>query len=904
MSLNAGTRLGPYEIVASAGTGGMGEVYRARDTRLDRTVAIKVLSAPLAADPELRQRFEREARAISALNHPHICTLFDIGEAPAAEPNAEAVQFLVLEYLEGQTLAQKLMVGPLSIDAALAYAMQIADALDKAHRAGIVHRDLKPANVMITKSGAKLLDFGLARTAAPVVATSGLSMLPTTPPGLTAQGTILGTFQYMAPEQIEGLDADARTDIFAFGSLLFEMLTGRTAFEGKTRAALLGAILKDEPPRLSALVPGAPPALDRVIATCLAKDADDRYQTARDLLRDLKWAASPDAASQAAATRVPAAPTSSRLAWSITAIAALGFAAAAALVVRQMSETPPRADVVQFEILPLENRVFGGPRGPGTGQATQIAVSPDGRAVAFVTGSGNGSFDIWVRRFDSSTSAPVPGTDGASFPFWSPDSSAIAFFADGKLKRVAIGGGPAVTLCDAPVARGGTWLPDGNIVFAPAVNAPLHRVSSAGGIATPVSTLDASYGELGHRFPRVLPDGQSILFTAVTGAATVAPKPSTIKWMRLESATVATLVTTESHADYMAGHLLFYRDGILMAQPFDAVAGRLHGEPFPIAQDIGTEGSRYSSFSAASTGTLVYSSGGRVGTRLTWTDRSGKVLGTVGEQNTFTALALSPDERRAAVALTTGPPLNRDVWLVDLARDVMTRLTFQPGEDSNPVWSPDGARLAFTSMRAGAGSLRVVRVGGTAVDEPLIEQESAVFAAGDWSSDGRHILYSHSVRALADSDIWALPVDGDRKPIRLTETPFNETFPVFSPDGRWFAYTSDESGSSQVYVQPFPPTGRKYLVSRDGGSQPLWRRDGRELYFLTSDATLYGVAVATSTDFETGIPQRLFASPAPTFTGSRAYGPSRDGKRFLFAAPESVSTTPLQVVLNWSPPAQ
>jgi Tol biopolymer transport system component len=374
--------------------------------------------------------------------------------------------------------------------------------------------------------------------------------------------------------------------------------------------------------------------------------------------------------------------------------------------------------------------------------------------------------------------------------------------------------------------------------------------------------------------------------------------------MRLESATVATLVTTESHADYMAGHLLFYRDGILMAQPFDAVAGRLHGEPFPIAQDIGTEGSRYSSFSAASTGTLVYSSGGRVGTRLTWTDRSGKVLGTVGEQNTFTALALSPDERRAAVALTTGPPLNRDVWLVDLARDVMTRLTFQPGEDSNPVWSPDGARLAFTSMRAGAGSLRVVRVGGTAVDEPLIEQESAVFAAGDWSSDGRHILYSHSVRALADSDIWALPVDGDRKPIRLTETPFNETFPVFSPDGRWFAYTSDESGSSQVYVQPFPPTGRKYLVSRDGGSQPLWRRDGRELYFLTSDATLYGVAVATSTDFETGIPQRLFASPAPTFTGSRAYGPSRDGKRFLFAAPESVSTTPLQVVLNWSPPAQ
>jgi Tol biopolymer transport system component len=678
------------------------------------------------------------------------------------------------------------------------------------------------------------------------------------------------------------------------------MLTGRTAFEGKTRASLLGAILKDEPPRVSTLVPRVPPALDRVIGTCLAKDPDDRYQTARDLLRDLKWAASSDAAGPVPLTPAAAPPGSSRVAWSIAAVSVLGFLAAATVAVRHYIELPQRPDVVRFAIAPLENRVFGGPRGPGTGLATQIAVSPDGRSVAFVTGSGNGNFEIWLRRLDALTSVPIVGTDGASFPFWSPDGTAIAFFADGKLKRVAIGGGPAVELCDAPMGRGGTWAPDGTIVFAPAASGPLHRVSSAGGIATPVSTLDTSYGELGHRWPRFLPDGRSLLFTAVTGAANVAPKPSTIKWMSLGSGTATTLITTESQGDYMAGHLVFYRDGILLAQPFDAVAGRLHGEPFPVAENVGAEGSRLASFSAASTGTLVYSSGGRVGTRLTWTDRSGNVLETVGEQASYTSVALSPDERRAAVALTTGPPLNRDIWLIELRRGVMTRLTFQSGEDTSPAWSPDGTQLVFQSMRPGAGSLRSVRVGGTAVDEPLIEQAAGVYSPSDWSSDGRHILYSHAERTLGAPDLWALPTSGDRKPIRLTETPYAEAFPVLSPDGRWFAYTSDEARDNQVYVQPFPPTGRKYLVSRDGGSQPLWRRDGRELYFLTQDATLYSVTVATVPEFEAGIPQRLFASPAPSFTGGRAYAVSRDGQRFLFAAVAQVSTAPLHVVLNWS----
>ena len=902
MALTPGMRLGPYEIVGALGAGGMGEIYRARDTRLDRTVAVKVLSDALASDPQLRERFEREARAISALNHPHICALYDVGEAPA-DPAAggQPTQFLVLEYLEGQTLAEKLAAGPLPVGTTLSYAMQIADALDKAHRAGIVHRDLKPANVMITKAGAKLLDFGLAKSAAPVVATSGLSMLPTTPPALTQQGTILGTFQYMAPEQIEGLEADARTDIFAFGALLFEMLTGRPAFEGKTRASLLGAILKDDPPRVSSLVPGVSSALDRVIGTCLAKDPDDRYQSARDLLRDVQWAASPDLTARGTTHPPVVRPTASRLPWLVAAVCALGFAAAAVVAVRHFTERPPRAEVVTFTIPPPENRLFGGPRGAGTGQATQVAVSPDGRAIAFVAGRTDGGFELWLRRLDTLVSMPIAGTDGAAFPFWSPDSSALGFFADGKLKRVSPSGGPAVALCDAPAGRGGTWAADGTIVFAPSVSGPLHRVSAAGGVSTPVSAFDTSYGENSHRFPRFLPDGRTVLFTAVTGAATIAPKPSRIKLLTLGSTESTVLLSVESHADYIAGHLVFNRDGVLMAQPLDAISRRLQGEPFPIADNVGTESSRYSSFSASAMGTIVYSRSGRVGTQLTWTDRSGKVLSEVGEQANYTGLALSPDERRVAVSVTTGSPPNRDISIVDLSDGVSSRLTFQPGEDTAPVWSPDGTRLVFQSIRDGKGSLRVTRVGGTSVDEPLLEGSAGLFTPSDWSPDGRQILYTFV--DVGVNDLWAVPVDGDRKPVRLTDAPALENFPTLSPDGRWIAYTSNAASEYQVYVQPFPPTGRQFLVSRTGGSHPIWRRDGRELYFLTQDASLYAVPIELSPEFKPGLPQRLFTSPAVAFAGSRAYAVSKDGERFLFAAAKQILSAPLQVVQHWSPPA-
>ncbi len=446
MALDQGTRLGPYEIVGALGAGGMGEVYRARDTRLDRTVAVKVLSATLAADAGLRERFEREARAISSLNHPHICALFDVGDAPGpaaeGESAGEPIRFLVLEYLEGQTLAEKIAAGRLPVGDALMYGTQIADALDKAHRAGIVHRDLKPANVMVTKAGAKLLDFGLAKSAAPVVATSGLSMLPTTPPALTQQGTILGTFQYMAPEQIEGLEADARTDIFAFGALLFEMLTGRTAFAGKTRAALLGAILKDDPPRVSSLVPGTSAAIDRVISTCLAKDPDDRYQSARDLHRDLGWAASPEPASTGPVASSPGPARSARGPWLLAAVATAGFAVASIVAIQHLRETAPVLQSVEFAIPVPEQHVFAGVPGGGTGAATQLAVSPDGQHVTFVTRK-DGRFQLWLRSVGSVTARLLPGTEGAAFPFWSPDSRTIGFFADGKLKKMQIERGDA-----------------------------------------------------------------------------------------------------------------------------------------------------------------------------------------------------------------------------------------------------------------------------------------------------------------------------------------------------------------------------------------------------------------------------------------------------------------------------
>jgi serine/threonine protein kinase/Tol biopolymer transport system component len=934
MALEAGARLGPYEIVGAIGAGGMGEVYRARDTRLDRTVAVKVLPSSLAGDPQLRERFDREARAISSLNHPHICTLYDVG-------HQDGIDFLVLECLEGATLDARLkprapsdVAERLGIDEALRIATQIASALDAAHRAGIVHRDLKPANVMLTKSGAKLLDFGLAKSAAPAIATSGLSMAPTTPPNLTAQGTILGTFQYMAPEQIEGMEADTRTDIFAFGGVLFEMLTGRPAFEGKTRAQLLGAILKDEPPPVSSVSlglgssegePGArgstgsprAMALDRVVATCLAKDPDDRWQTARDLLRELKWIA------EAGPTEPGGPPQGGRHATGYTAstsrtwrpafsglliaLLAIALVSAGTIALRHVRETPPAQDPIQFTIAAPENATFGGPPGGGTGAATQLAVSPDGRNVVFVARVET-TFSLWLRPVASLAARKMPGTEDASFPFWSPDGRFVAFFAGGRLKKVQIAGGPPVVLCDAFQGRGGAWNRDNVILFG-TVTTPLQRVSGAGGTATAATAFDKAYGDTGHRWPHFLPDGRHFLFTAVTGAASAAPKPSVVRIGGLDSTTSSTLLQAESSVEYSAGHVLFLRDGSLMAQPFDSQSRQTTGDPFPVAEQVGTENSRYVGFSASASGALAYAHGSRNPiTRLTWLDRAGHPTGRIGEPGAFLTLALSPDERRVAVSMITGVSAP-DIWIVDVARGIPTRFTFDPSAETAPVWSPDGSHILFQSQRASDFGLHQKLASGTGEEELVLKGgnlQTQLPSPNDWSPDGRFIAYQTPATGFQTAiDIWMLPLTGDRKPFAFVQGPGNDLAAAFSPDGHWVAYTSDESGGPQVYVRPFPAAAGRFQISKDGGSQPQWRGDSKELYFVAPvGATLMATSFDTTREFPAGIPEPLFTTglvPAPG--QRRQYAVTKDGKRFLVLLPQSsdlnAGQQPLTVVVNW-----
>jgi len=904
MSIAPGTRLGAYEVVSLIGAGGMGEVYRARDTRLDRTVAIKVLPQEFAGDQELRSRFEREARAISSLDHPHICSLYDVGEH-------DGTTFLVMPYLDGETLEARLTKGALPYQEAIRTAIEVCDALDRAHRAGIVHRDLKPANVMLTKAGAKLLDFGLAKTAAPVVATSGLSMLPTTPPTMTAKGTILGTFQYMAPEQIEGLESDARTDIFAFGALLFEMLTGRRAFEGKTRASLLGAILKDEPPAVSTVQPAAK-ALDRIVSTCLAKDPDDRYQSARDLLHDLQWATSSAAADPA----TPSLPARSRASqffpWAIAAIASLALIAVAG---QHLREAVPVKEVFKFSIAPPDNATFGTKPGGGTGIGAQVSISPDGRTIVFVASAQN-RFQLWLRSLDSAVARPIAGTEDASFPFWSPDSRFIGFFAEGKLKKVPVTGGPPTVLCEAPSGRGGAWNRDNVILFSPALVAGsvLLRVSSAGGNPQPASTLDKEYGETFHRFPAFLPDGRHFLYSASVGTCCPPSKPGRIRIGTLNSMESTTVAEADSSPVFASGHVLFNRGATLIAQPFDETSLQLTGEAFPVAENVSSEGSRYTSFAVSENGVLVFATGvTQAQTRLTWIDRSGREIdaldnvetGPAGNLRTFQDIAISPDNKKVATVRSVGTPVNTDLWILDTAVSTLSRLTFDAGADVIPVWSPDSLSIAFQGYRDGISSIRRKRIDGSGEEEVLMTSTGgSLDMPTDWSSDGRYLAFMRT-GGPGTSDIWALPLFGERKPIALVQSPFNELNATFSPDARWFAYQSNESGQPQIYVQPFPPTGAKFQISTNGGIQPMWRPDGKELIFLTADSTVMATSINPAPGrFEHGASVPLFQVSIPGNI-ARHVDVAADGSRFLVNAIRDQSRTiPLTVIVNWLAAAQ
>src|SRR5262245_43680143 len=658
MPLAAGTKLGPYEIEAPLGAGGMGEVYKARDTRLDRTVAIKILPAHLSGDPQLRQRFEREAKAVSSLNHPHICTLHDVG-------NQDGTDYLVMEFLEGETLAVRLEKGPLPLAQVLKYGIQISDALDKAHRQGVVHRDLKPGNVMLTAAGAKLLDFGLATAGAPMAPGSSLTIAPTRTSPITQHGTIVGTFQYMSPEQLEGRDVDARSDLFAFGAVLYEMLTARRAFPGKSSFSVASAILEKDPEPISAQAPMTPPALDRTVRKCLAKDPEDRWQTARDLLLELKWIE--EAGSQAS---VPAVIRTRRRvaerAW-MAGVAALLLATTAlgVLYYRSVSEEP---QVVRAFIPPPEKANF---RFVGGGNQGPVTISPDGRMLAFSAQGADGIQILYVRPIDSPTPQPLAGTAGAGMPFWSPDSRSIGFFAEGRLKRIDARGGPALTLCEVGVVgRGGTWNRDGVIVFAPSPNGPLHRVSDNGGQSTPVTKLDTARGETSHRWPKFLPDGKHFFFFVRLGALGTSNENNGIQIGSLDGTPPKFLVRTQANVAYASGYLLFMRGNTLMAQPFDLDRLELGGEAVPLAENVQREpAGAIGVFSASQTGILAYQTGGEIiGSNLFWRDRAGKQTGALGESAGYMELSISPDRQKVVVSVldsNVGPP---DIWIYEISR--------------------------------------------------------------------------------------------------------------------------------------------------------------------------------------------------------------------------------------------
>jgi eukaryotic-like serine/threonine-protein kinase len=891
MAILPGRRLGPYEILSAIGAGGMGEVYKARDARLDRTVAIKVLPTHLADRAELRERFEREAKTIASLNHPHICTLFDTG-------HQDEIDFLVMEYIEGETLAQRLVKGALPIQQVLQYAIEIADALDKAHRQGITHRDLKPGNIMLTKSGTKLLDFGLAKLKQGVAPATPESQLSTMKGSVTGEGTILGTLQYMAPEQVEAKEVDARTDIFAFGVVIYEMATGKKAFEGKSQASLMAKILEIDPPSMSSLQPMTPPALDRVVKKCLAKEPEKRWQAASDVCDELKWIA--EGGSQAGMPAPVAATHKSplsdaRLAWLVAVAFFLAALALGSFV--YIYRAPEQARAVRFSLFPPDKWSLAGTGAVTTGATAPVNISPDGQQVAFVAISAEGKTLLWVRSLDTLTAQAVAGTEGASAPFWSPDSRSLAFFAGRKLKKIDVSGGPPITLCDAPDNRGGTWNRDGVIVFAPGNTSALLKVSASGGMPTPATVL--GQGELGHIRPSFLPDGRHFLYS------TIAPRPGLggpIYVGSLDSAERKVLFNANSaNALYTQGYLLFLREATLIAQPFDARRLVLTGDAFPIAERIRTSVSTqpYGYFSASENGALVYQTGAETAnSQLLWFDRTGKQIGALGDPAAYRAVELSPDGKRASVSILDEAGKGEDIWLYDVARGLRTRFTFGPA-NFFAVWSPDGGRIVFSSRRKGSFDLYQKDPSGAGSEETLLEDNLDKYP-DSWSPDGRFVLYENQGSSRS-SNLFVLPLSGDRMPFPLLQTQFSETEGRISPDGRWVAYRSNESGRNEIYVAPFPGPGGKWQISTAGGAFPRWRHDGSEIFYLTPDNRLMAASVnGKATGFEVGAVKPLFATRI-VIGGDYQYDVSADGQRFLIdTSPEQAAFAPITVVLNWT----
>jgi eukaryotic-like serine/threonine-protein kinase len=877
MALASGTKLGPYEIQSPLGAGGMGEVYRARDTRLDRTVAVKILPSHLSANPDAKQRFDREARVISSLSHPNICHLYDVG-------SQDGIDYLVMEFLEGENLADRLRRGPLPPEQVLRYAMEICDGLEKAHRSGVIHRDLKPGNIMLTKTGVKLMDFGLAKAVNP--STSGLTAtLVSAEAGqpLTAQGTVLGTFQYMAPEQVEGKEADRRSDIFSLGAVLYEMATAQRAFEGKTAASTIAAILAAEPKPISAIQPLSPPMLDSVVKGCLVKDPDDRLQTAHDVKLQLKWIAESSGQTARPVQTATAKESREALAWVVCgALTAILIAGA----IRWQNSKPPE-----------QNMYFPAPL---SFPARDVSVAPNGHTIAVVAyRESAGKNAIWIYELGSQGPRSLADTEGASYPFWSADGRFLAFFADGKLKKLDVSGGQVQVLCDAPSGRGGTWNKDGVIVFTPDASpgGSLYRVSASGGTPTRISNPDANRGESSHRWPLFLPDGKHYLYMAANFAGR--KDTDAIFVGSLDSNEKRFVVQATANAAYAApGYLVFYHDKTLLAQPFDLKRFALTGEATTLLTEIQYQPQvARAVFAVSDSGLLVAQTGSGVAlSQPVWFDRKGNDVGAVGKPDVYGNVSIAPNGRSVALDKTEMESQNIDIWEYELQRDSAKRLTFGVGFEMLPVWSPDGTRLVYSSNQMLGTDLYMKNADGTQEEKSIAQDEFAKFSS-DWSRDGKHILYNRG------TDLWLLTLP------ELKASLFLKAMSIlrdgrFSPDGRWVAYASNETGKWEIYVTSFPEARGKWQVSTGGGEQPRWRGDGKELFYLSSDRKMMAVSVTAGANFDADPPVALFqATPRQpvTSTDQSVYDVTRDGQRFLINTPvKQVEAPPMSVVLNWS----
>lgn len=875
MAISSGTKLGPYEILALLGAGGMGEVYRGRDTRLDRAVAIKILPTHLSDNPEARERFDREARAISALNHPNICHLYDVGVQ-------DGTSYLVMEYLEGETLADRLRKGPLSLEQFFKVAIEICEGLEKAHRSGVVHRDLKPGNIMLTKAGAKLMDFGLAKALiSPALKSSGLAVTLSTPAAshpLTSKGTVVGTFQYMSPEQLEGREADARSDIFALGAVLYEMLTGKRAFEGKSALSVASAIIEKEPEPISSVKPMTPPALDRAIRGALAKDPEERWQTARDLALELKWIAREGSQASAPVLTEARSKWRKRLPWAMVGALAL---ATLALTIRPLLRAPELQQTVRLTAdIGADVKLYND-------LGVSAVLSPDGTRLAFVAMGPDEKRHLYVRSLAQLQASMLSGTEGAENPFFSPNSEWLGFFADRKLKKIAVQGGAAVNLCDAGDGRGGAWSEEGTIAFAPALRTALSKVPASGGAPQPLTTLDQQADELTQRWPQFLPGGDAVLFTSNTHGGNY--EDADIVLYSISTGQRKKLVQGGYYGRYVpTGHVVYMHEGTMFAIPFDRKRKEVTGSPVPILEGItANPGDATMQVSFAENGTLLYVPG-RSGFRrvsIYWMDRAGKFMPARETPGDYLMPALSPDGKRLALSINDGK--RNDIWVDDLARDTLTRLTFD-GNNISPIWTPDGQRITYAHFeRTGIADIYWTRADGTGSPLRLTSINARPLPAA-WHPDGKVLTFEEGVYAR-QSTTSMITIEGDDKhgwkpgePKPLLAGPFNQWESSFSPDGRWLAYASNETGNFEVYVRPFPGPGGKWQVSTGGGRYPKWSRTSKELFYRTVDSKIMIVPYTVSGEsFAPGKPELWSPGQFTERLGSVNFDIHPDGKRFI-----------------------